>query len=111
MHLNQIAAALKKAAPNYPDFATERAEFHFDGLTIRCKATKSAILAVAKKYEKGKAYRVEKSKSSASTAPRFVNATMQAFIDDGEWDNAYYYAMQYPGKVPRRYVEALAGVG
>lgn len=48
-----VARHLTQAAHEYPEYSDERAEFKFGTLTVRCKATRGAILAVAAKFRRG----------------------------------------------------------
>lgn len=99
MKYKQIAEKLETFANQYPDISHERAQFIIDGLTIRCNATKSAILSVAKKYRKGYSHKPPIAGNRAMRR-QFSITTWREFIADNEPENAYYYAMNYAKSLP-----------
>jgi hypothetical protein len=58
-------------------------------LTISCPHSRAALEAVAAKYEKG--FKCRRPARTPSTRPQFSMATVVAFTEDGEWENAQEY--------------------
>jgi hypothetical protein len=89
----RIAAFLREQAARLP--LTEPDDDVFSvtvpgtRLTISCPHSRAALEAVAAKYEKG--FKCRRPARTPSTRPQFSMATVVAFTEDGEWENAQEY--------------------
>ncbi len=73
-----------------------RVKFVFDDMTIRCKPTTEAVLAVAKKFEKRQpSYGTVMPRRPTLTRPKFSMVTLRRFTTEGDLDGAKAYAKCY----------------
>lgn len=90
----KISSLLCERAGEYPEndrLDSGRVEFVIGQLVIRCEPTSTAILAVAKKFDKATGFN-ERRKGKTKISRSFSASTYKDFCEAGELENAYTYA-------------------
>lgn len=93
------------------DWKGPRAKIQVGRLTIRCNATREAVLSVADKYSGKGNFRhtTLRATTGRPCARRFSISALREFITDGEIENGLNYCAQWPAdKLPAeaaRFVE------
>ena len=91
---SEIAKMLEEEALSLPDFSAhgaEKFEKKFGSFTVRCRPTRSAVMAMAKKFQKRTRFTTNHTLAGHSDRRNYSSNIYDQFVRDGETHNAITY--------------------